>query len=318
MKLIIQIPCYNEEKTLPMVLSEIPSEIPGIDTIETQIIDDGSTDKTLEVAKQFGVNHILIMGKNKGLATAFKAGVDNAINLGADFLVNTDGDNQYKGRDIEKIVIRGLNEKADLVIGCRPIRSHPEFSFLKKILQTLGSWILRKISNTDIKDAASGFRLYSRNALLHLNIYSDFSYCLETLIQLGVKNMKIVGEDIDINPKERDSRLFRSTWQYLWCQGKTMVNIFLLYKSNLLFGSISFITSLFSVSLLIRYYILISYFSAPQGDFWPTIILSGILLMMSVLIYISGVVASLIGANRRLLEEILYRSRLKQLNEYEN
>jgi len=314
MKLIIQIPCFNEEKTLPQVIADLPETIPGIDIIETQVIDDGSTDQTVKIANEVGVNHIIRIGKNKGLAAAFKSGVNNALNLDADYLVNTDGDNQYQGKDITKLVEKGISCKADLVVGYRPIKNHPDFSFFKKRLQFFGSWILRKVSNTDIKDAASGFRLYSRNAMLHLNIYSDFSYCMETLIQLGLEDMKIVGVDIGVNPKTRESRLFRNIPQYLWRQGKTIVNIFILYKSNVLFGLSALFTFLFALVLTFRYILLVFFYGAGLTGFWPTIILAGAMFILSVFLYITGILASLQGANRKLSEEILYRMRKKNAN----
>ncbi len=309
MKLIIQIPCFNEEETLSQVIADLPKVISGIDTIETQIIDDGSTDKTTTVAKSLGIDHIINFKKNKGLAAAFKAGVNNAILLGADYLVNTDGDNQYQGKDIAKIVEAAISENADLVVGCRPIKNHPEFSFIKKQLQYFGSWILRKVSNTNINDAASGFRVYSRDSMLRLNIYSDFSYCMETLIQLGLENMKIVGVNIGVNPKTRESRLFKNISQYLWRQVKTIIGIFLLYRTNILFSSSSVITFLISLVLTLRYLFLVLYSNAPASDFWPTIILAGVLLILSVFLYITGIFASLQAANRKLSEEILYRLR---------
>jgi len=315
MKLIIQIPCYNEENTLPQVIADLPKSLPGIDVIETQVIDDGSTDYTVRVAKELGVDHVIELGKNKGLAVAFKSGVNNALNLDADYLVNTDGDNQYQGKDIIKLMETAMSEKADLVVGCRPIKNHPEFSFFKKRLQYFGSWVLRKVSGTSIKDAASGFRVYSRNAMLHLNIYSDFSYCMETLIQLGVENMTIIGVDIGVNPKTRKSRLFSSVLQYLWRQSKTIVSIFLLYRTNVLFGFSALLTFIVSFVLAIRYFILILFSSAPASNFWPTIILAGVLLIISVLLYITGILASLLVANRKLSEEVLYRLRKNNANQ---
>lgn len=317
MKLIIQIPCYNEEKTLPQVLADIPKKIHGVDIIETQVIDDGSTDKTLEVARNLGVNHILTNGTNKGLAYSFKVGINNAINLGADYLVNTDGDNQYQGKDIKKLVETAISKRADLVVGCRPIMNHPEFSLIKKYLQVFGSWILRKISKTDIKDAASGFRVYSINAMFYLNIYTDFSYCLETLIQLGLESMNIVGVDIGVNPKTRESRLFKNVPQYLWRQSKTIVNIFLLYKSNILFGICALITFIFSILLVCRYILIVFIYGSNLTSFWPTIVLSGALLILSVFLYITGILASLQAANRKLSEEIIYRMRKRDRNQFD-
>ncbi len=313
MKLIIQIPCYNEEKTLPLVIRELPETIHGIDIIETQVVDDGSSDQTVKVANDAGINHILKIGKNNGLANAFRKGVDNALKLDADYLVNTDGDNQYQGKDIEKLVSTAILEKADLVVGCRPIINHPEFSYFKKGLQLLGSSILRKISKTDIKDAASGFRVYSKNAMLHLNIYSDFSYCMETLIQLGLENMKIVSVDINVNPKTRESRLFKSVPEYLWKQGKTIINILILYKAKIIFGISSLVTFLISLILALRYLTIVLFMESNPRDFWPTIILSGSLLILSVFLYTTGILASLQSGNRKLLEEILYKLRMNDI-----
>ncbi len=313
MKLLIQIPCYNEENSLLSVLSDLPKSIDGIDKIEIQVIDDGSIDNTVKIAKNFGVHYIIELGKNKGLATAFKFGADNAIFLGFDYLVNTDGDNQYQGKDIEKMVKHAINEKADLVIGCRPIKNHPEFSYIKKKLQILGSWVLRKVSGTNIEDAASGFRVYSRNALLRLNIYSSFSYCMESLIQLGLNNFKISSIKININPKTRKSRLFKNITQYIFRQALTIINIFLLYRTNLFFGLSASFSLLISIFLVLRYLVLIFFLEAPANDFWPSVILSGAMLIISILLFVTGIVASLFVANRKLSEEILFRLRKSNL-----
>ena len=308
-KLIIQIPSYNEEKTLPSVINDLPKKISGIDIIETQVIDDGSTDRTAQIANELGVDHVLRLNKNRGLAKAFKYGVDNALALNADYLVNTDGDNQYQGKEIIKLVAEAIKYKSDLVVGCRPIKNHPEFSFIKKQLQFLGSWILRKVSGTSIEDAASGFRIYSRNAMLRINIYSNFSYCMETLIQLGLEDMNITSIPISINPKTRDSRLFSSISQYLWKQSLTIIKIFLLYRTNVLFGLSATFTFFISFFFAIRYLYLTINASSSAGNFWPTIILSGVLLVISVFLYVIGIIASLIIANRKLSEETLYRIR---------
>lgn len=307
MKLIIQIPCYNEEETLPQVVADLPKQIEGIDIIEIQIIDDGSTDRTVEVARRLGVHHILSFKKNRGLAAAFKAGIDNALANQADMLVNTDGDNQYRGRDIVKLVQPILKGETDMVVGCRPIEEHPEFSFVKKKLQQVGSWVLRKLSNTAIRDAASGFRAYDRNAMLSLNIYSRFSYCMETLIQAGYNNLKVVGVDIEVNPKTRESRLFRNIFQYVWKQTKTIVGIFILYRANWFFNFIASIFFLVAAGLAVRYVLLVYFANAPAGAFWPTIILSGILLVISIQIYLTGLLASLISSVRKLSEDTNYR-----------
>ena len=308
-KLLIQIPCYNEQNTLPEVLNDLPKEIEGIHEIIVQIIDDGSADDTIKVAESYNVNFILKHPKNRGLAAAFKTGVNNALKLKVDYLVNTDGDNQYCGADIEKMVMIAIKQDADLVIGCRPIKNHKEFSFTKKILQGIGSWVLRKISGTDIKDAASGFRVYSKKSLLNINIYSEFSYCMETLIQLGFLNMKILGVDISVNKKTRESRLFKNIFQYVFMQTKTIVNILLLYRSHLIFSFLSIFSMLLSFSLFFRYFYLVNYFNAPSDSFWPSIIVASILFLISIVLYFFGIIASLTSANRVLLEEVLYRNR---------
>lgn len=307
MKLIIQIPCFNEEKTLPATVSDLPKDIPGIGSIETQIVDDGSIDSTVHTAESLKINHIVSLKKHSGLAEAFKVGVDNALRNGADILVNTDGDNQYCGEDIAKLVKPIVDGEADIVIGCRPIDAHPEFSFLKKIIQKIGSCILRKLSNTTVQDAASGFRAYSKDALLRMNIYSEFSYCMETLIQAGRNNLKIVSVDIRINPKTRDSRLFKNILEYIWKQSKTMVTVFLLYRANWIFNFISLSVLLLSFFFAARYMVLITFFKAPAASFWPSIILGGTLFIVAVLVFFVGILASLISSVRKLCEDIDYR-----------
>lgn len=308
-KLIIQIPCYNEEATLPSVINSIPQSISGVDVIELQIIDDGSNDRTVEVAKSLGVRHIVKFSTNMGLAAAFRAGVENAIREGADILVNTDGDNQYSSQDIPKLIQPILLGRAEMVVGARPIIDHPEFSTFKKSLQIFGSWVLRKASNTDIPDAASGFRAYSRNCLMHLNVYSKFSYCMETLIQAGLSNIKVESIPIRVNPKTRDSRLFSSIPAYVYKSGTTIINIFLIYRSKAFFFTCGFLSFVFSLVLFVRYFILVTFYSSPSSSFWPSIILAGIFLGLSVQLVLTGIITSLIAANRHLAEEILYKLR---------
>jgi glycosyltransferase involved in cell wall biosynthesis len=314
MKLIIQIPCYNEEKTLPRTLADLPKSIEGIDIVEFQIIDDGSTDRTIEMARQGGVHHIVTFKRNRGLAAAFKAGIDNALENKADILVNTDGDNQYQGKDIQKLVKPILEGKADIVIGCRPIADHPEFSFVKKILQGMGSWVLRKISNTTVRDAASGFRAYDRNAMLLMNIYSRFSYTMETLIQAGFNNLKVVGVDVDVNPKTRASRLFKNIFQFIWKQAKTIIAIMLLYHANWLFNFLSGTAILISIILVARYVLLVFFAGAPANAFWPSIIFAGVLLVVSFQLFLTGILASLISSNRRLMEDTNHRIKKLEIN----
>lgn len=318
MKLIIQIPCFNEENTLAQTYNDLPKVIEGIDCIETQIIDDGSTDKTIEVARQLGVDHIISFKQNKGLAAAFRAGVANAVVHGADILVNTDGDNQYAGADIPKLIRPIVSGEADMVIGARPINDHPEFSFLKKRLQNIGSWTLRKVSKTSVPDAASGFRAYSKEALMHINVFSDFSYCMETLIQAGHNNLKIESVDIRVNGKTRDSRLFRSIPQYVWRSAKTIVQIFLLYRSGQVFSALSVILFLAAVAVVFRYFFLMLFYQTPGNVFWPSIILASTLLTTSFVSYLVGIICSLIAANRKLLEEVLYRLRVSESKSRKN
>ena len=313
MKLIIQIPCYNEEMTLPVTLGDLPKKIEGIDCIETQVIDDGSMDRTSEVAIGLGVTHVQRFKQNKGLAAAFKAGIDNALARGADILVNTDGDNQYCGHDIEKLVRPILVGSSDIVIGCRKMDNHPEFSFVKKKLQRLGSWVLQRLSGTDVEDAASGFRAYSKEAMLRINVFSDFSYCMETLIQMGYSNLKISTVSISVNAKTRESRLYKNVMQYLWKSGKTIIMVFLLYKSSRFFGAIAVLLLMASLGLVGRYVILVLGKEALAGLYWPSVSLSGVLLILSFILYLTGVVTSLIAANRKLSEEILFRLRKEKI-----
>jgi glycosyltransferase involved in cell wall biosynthesis len=292
-----------------MTIANLPARIAGIDRIETQVIDDGSTDGTYEVARKLGVNHIIRFKHNKGLAAAFKAGVDHALRQGADILVNTDADNQYCGEDVSRLVEPIVADRADMVVGCRPVDNHPEFSFLKKKLQKLGSWVLRIASKTNVEDAASGFRAYSREAMLHINVFSNFSYCMETLIQAGHNNTRIESVDIRVNPQTRKSRLFKNIVHYIWQSGKTITTIFLLYRSTQFFGAISALLLLVSLTLVARYLILVFSRGAPAGAYWPTLSLSGILFIFAIFMYLTGVITSLIAANRKLSEEILYRLR---------
>jgi glycosyltransferase involved in cell wall biosynthesis len=235
MKLIIQIPCLNEEETLPDTLRDLPKSLNGIDTIEVLIIDDGSTDRTKEVAKKNGVNHVLSLTNNKGLAKAFMFGMNHALKLGADIIVNTDADNQYFGGDIVKLIQPILNKKADIVIGNRQVETIRHFSPLKIFLQKLGSWTVRQLSGTTIPDATSGFRAYSREAALQMNVISDFTYTVETIISAGKKNIAIAHTPIRTNKKLRESRLFSSIQVYLRRTLVTMLKVYSMYQPLKLF-----------------------------------------------------------------------------------
>lgn len=312
MKLIIQIPCLNEEHTLPETIADLPRSIPGIDVIEYLVIDDGSIDRTVEVARQCGVHHVLELGSNRGLATAFRMGVSYALNHGADIIVNTDGDNQYCGADIPLLVAPLLAGRADLVVGARPITNHPEFGAVKKLLQLVGSAVLRFISKTNVKDAPSGFRAFSKETCLRIFLHSKFSYCMESLIQAGNNGLRIVSVDIRVNPKTRDSRLFNSIPQYLWKTGKTMVSMFILYRPSHLFYSLA--VAFLSAALVIGLRFLVLTYALdvrePNRTHLPSLILLAVLAISGFQMLVVGIIAELMRGQRRLTEEVLYKTRL--------
>ena len=312
MHLIIQIPCLNEEDTLPQTLADLPREIPGIDKVEFLVIDDGSTDRTSEVARECGAHHVLTLGSNRGLATAFRKGVDYALAHGADIIVNTDGDNQYCGADIPKLVQPVLEDRADIVVGSRPIVDHPEFGLIKKILQILGSWVLRLISKTTVRDAPSGFRAFSREACLRIFLYTRFSYCMETLIQAGNNGLRITSVDIRVNPKTRDSRLFSSVPQYVWKTGTTMLSMFILYRPSRLFLTFATLFATISAVLAARFIWLVFLIENPDParTYLPSVILGAVCAILAFLMIVVTVLAELSRSQRRLTEETLYQARL--------
>lgn len=305
-KLIIQIPCLNEAQTLPQTIRDLPKQIDGIDVIEYQVIDDGSTDDTAEVARKNGVHHIISLGTNRGLATAFSVGINNALKNGADIVVNTDADNQYCGADICKLVRPIIENKAEIVVGCRPIVNHPEFSSAKKFLQLVGSSALRWISKTDVPDAPSGFRAFSRRACQRIFIHSKFSYCMETLIQAGTTGMRVASVDIRINPKTRDSRLFKSIPQYIMKTGGTMLHMFILYRPGRFFFlcSIPFFLGAFFIG--IRFLYLVYFTERTTRTYIPSLIFLSLLASAAFLFCVMAVIGILMQANRRLLEESLF------------
>jgi len=311
MKLVIQIPCYNEENTIANTLADLPKDIPGIDIIEILIINDGSVDKTMEIAKQNGVRHFVNFNQNKGLARAFEAGLEKALELGADIIVNTDADNQYKGSDIARLVQPILDKKAEIVIGNRQIDKIHEFSWLKKRLQKFGSYVVRKVSQTRIPDTTSGFRAYSREAALHMNIISTFSYTLETIIEAGQKNIPIISIPIETNKTERPSRLFKSNSYYIRRSFATIVRIYTMYQPLRVFFYTG-ITSLgIGLVLSVRYLI---FMIVGQGKgHIQSVIIAAVLLIIGFFLLMIGLLADVIAANRKLLENVQYQQKKSRL-----
>ncbi len=312
MKLIIQIPCYNEEQTLGITYNDLPKHIDGIDEIEYLIINDGSTDKTVEVAKELGIHHVVSFKQNKGLARGFMAGLDACLHLEADIIVNTDADNQYCGEDIEKLVRPILDNKADIVIGERPIDQTEHFSWKKKKFQHLGSWVVRIASGTDIPDAPSGFRAYSREAALRLNVTNEYTYTLETIIQAGYDKIAMTSVPIRTNGETRPSRLFSSMWRYMKRSASVIVRSFMMYKPLKFFSAIGSI--IFTIGFLIGLRFLYFVFTGTGTGHTQSLILAAILILMGVQIIVIGLQADIIAANRKLLEDIQYRVRKMDSN----
>ena len=307
MKLIIQIPCYNEAETLEIALNDLPKHIDGIDEIEYLIINNGSKDDTVKVARNWGVHYVVNFKKNKGLAKGFMAGLDACLRNGADIIVNTDADNQYNGDDIEKLVRPILEGKADIVIGERPIDQTAHFSPLKKKLQHLGSWTVRVASKSDIPDAPSGFRAYSREAAMRLNVTNEYTYTLETIIQAGRDRIPMESVPIRTNPELRKSRLFSSMFGYVKRSMITIVRSFMMYKPLAFFLGIGGVVGGLGVILGIRF--LVYFFLGQGGGHIQSLILASTLLMMGFMTAIIGLQADVIAKNRKLLEDIQYHVR---------
>ena len=311
MKLIIQIPCYNEEQTLPETVKDIPRKIDGVDQVEILIIDDGSTDRTIEVAKEIGVDHIVRNICNKGLARTFLAGLDACLRLGADIIVNTDGDNQYKGEDIPKLIEPILKGEADIVIGDRQTEKVQHFSPMKKKLQKMGSWVIRGLSETDVPDAVSGFRAFRREAAMQMNIVSQFSYTIETIIQAGKKHLAVTSVPIGTNPKTRESRLFKSIPRFIERSLTTMIRMYTMYQPLRVFFYIGFFFILAGLIPSVRF--LIYYFMGQGGGHIQSLIFAAILFIVGFQVLVVGLVADVISFNRRLIEETLLRVRRIEL-----
>jgi glycosyltransferase involved in cell wall biosynthesis len=311
MKLIIQIPCLNEAATLPATLADLPSSVPGIDVIETLVVDDGSTDETTAVARTHGVHHVVRFRRNKGLAAAFMAGIDASLKAGADVIVTTDADNQYSARDIPRLVGPLLGGEADIVIGDRNIRDIQHMSWPKKWLQRIGSWVVRQVSNTKVPDTTSGFRAYTRDAALRMMIVSDFSYTLESIIHAGKRRLAIAHVEVGTNGRTRPSRLFDSVFSYLKRSAATIVRIYTMYEPLKVFtyiGSILFLVGL-AVSLRFLYY----YFFDYEPGKVQSLILSAVLMIVGFQIVLIGLLADAMSGVRKLLEDALYRIRRIEL-----
>ncbi len=304
MKLIIQIPCYNEAETLEVALNHLPKHIDGIDEIEYLIINDGSTDNTVEVARAWGVHHIVNFRQNQGLAKGFIAGLDGCLRCGADIIVNTDADDQYMGDDIEKIVKPIIDGEADIVVGARPIDETEHFSFIKKKLQHLGSWTVRKASNTDIPDAPSGFRAYSREAAMKMNVVNDYTYTLETIVQAGRERIPMTSVPIRTNGELRPSRLFNSLWGYVKKSMLTIVRAYIMYKPLMAFSilCIPFITVGFAIG--VRFLIFMA--RGESMGHVQSLILGCTLIIIGFLILVMGLLADTIASNRRILQDVQF------------
>ncbi len=307
MKLVIQIPCHNEEDSVLEVLKSIPKNYSGIDEVEIFVIDDASNDKTAKIASDFGVEVIKLPQKS-GLANVFKIGMKEALKKGADILVNIDGDNQYCACDIEKLIQPVLNNKADIAIGTRPISKIKTFSLFKKALQKFGSFVIKSLTKTQIKDAASGFRAFSGNALLKLNVFNDFTYTIETIIQAKYKNLSIENVDIDVNvQKNRKSKLFKNIFDYVFKQAKNTIRFFIIYRPFKFFSFISSLLFLFGFILGARF--LYFYFTNDGSGHIQSLILCAIVLTLSFICFMLAIIGDLFSINRKILEDIQFEIR---------
>jgi glycosyltransferase involved in cell wall biosynthesis len=311
-KLIIQIPCFNEEEALPVTLSHLPRKLPGIDVIEWLIIDDGSVDDTVEVAKAHGVDHVVQLVRHQGLARGFMAGIQACLDYDADIIVNTDADNQYNADCIPDLIQPILEGKADIVVGARPISDIKHFSYLKKLFQKMGSWMVRKVSDTDVVDAPSGFRAINRDAAKRMHVFSDYTYTLETIIQAGQRGMAVMSVPIQTNDYLRKSRLIHNIPRYISLSINTIVRIFMTYQPFAFFiipGSIFFVCG---TLLGVRFLYFFLFTSSSSGHI-QSLILSAVLLILGGLSVIFGLVSDLISVNRKLLENVDYR--IKHIDE---
>ncbi|WP_394147131.1 glycosyltransferase family 2 protein [Shewanella atlantica] len=305
MKLIVQIPCYNEAENLADVIMAIPKKIAGIDTIEILVIDDGSTDETIKVATDAGAEHIISNTSNKGLARSFHIGIEHCLKQGADIIVNIDGDNQYRGEDIPQLVTPLINGEGDIIVADRGGYSNPHFSFFKRSLQVFGSFIIRTILGLDIKDAVSGFRAISRSAAQQINIVSEFSYTIEMLVQASAKRLSIKSVPTQTNPKKRESRLFKSIPQFLYLSATTLLRMYTMYRPLRVFFSLGLLALLTGLLPIIRF---LNFYLQGDGDgHMQSLILGGTLMTLGLLTLLVGLIADLINFNRKLTEKVLHK-----------
>ncbi len=308
MKLVIQIPCYNEEVTLPQTVRDLPQSIEGIDEIEILVVDDGSTDRTVEVARELGVHHIVRLGRNHGLAYAFQAGLEGALQAGADIIVNTDGDNQYRGSDIALLVRPILEGRADIVVGDRGVAVLQHFSPLKRLLQRLGSWVVQRAAGIPIPDATSGFRAFTREAAMRLTVLSDYTYTLETLIQAGARRMAVIYVPVRTNPRTRPSRLIRSIPSFMMVSAVTILRFYTMYRPLRVFATIG--TVLIGGGMVLGFrFLYFFWITHGAAGHIQSLILAAILTIVGFQVWLIGLIAELVRLNRKMLEEMTYRVR---------
>lgn len=307
-KLVIQIPCFNEEETLLTSLNALPKSVDGVDEIEVLVIDDGSTDKSAEIASTWGAK-VLKIKSNKGLANAFRSGLQECLNMGADLIVNTDADNQYNASDVDKLIKPVLAGEADMVVGARDISAIKEFSFIKKLLQKLGSAVLRLLSSTQVQDAPSGFRAFSREAALRINVFDNYTYTMETLIQAGAKGLRVKSVPVRVNPKLRESKLVKNIFCYVFKSMKTTVRMFIVYRPFRFFITFAVAFGLAGLFLVARF--LYYYFAGSGNGHIQSLIFAAVFLLASVQMSIIAVIGDLLSINRKLLEDI--QTRIKKI-----
>ncbi len=314
MKVFVQVPCLNEEKTLPLVLESIPKKIPGVE-LHVMIVDDGSRDNTVEVAKKYGVKHIVRHTRNMGLARSFRDGVMYALEQGADIVVNTDGDNQYPQDRIPDLIQPIIDGTAEIVVADRQTQKIAHFSPLKKMLQRFGSYIVNRAAGTELPDAASGFRAYSRESLIRLNIISQFSYCMETIIQAGNKRLAITSIPVTTNAKTRESRLFKNMWQHVFKSAGAITRSYVMYRPYMVFGTIGYTALILGLIPFIRYFLLYSVLKHPTGHL-QSLLIGAVFLILAFLCLVLNIIADLTRTNRILQEETLEQIKRHHLSNF--